>query len=404
MASRVVPASDSLSIAQARRIALAAQGFARARPNGHGDARQVRRVIATVQLLQMDSVNVLVRAHEMPLWSRTGAHDRRSLWRMLNAGELFEYWGHQAALIPIDDWPLFGWRMRRAREGHTWRRIHQLGTTQPRFVADVLRAVEDRGPLSAGELQPPGTRRTGSWWDLSDTKLALEWLFWTGQVTARRRPSFERIYLPISAIPSELRAHEIPEADARVELLAKAARALGIGTARDLCYYFLLKPTASRDALRTIVERGDVRPVQVDGWKEVAYLHRDAVLPRRIGARSLLSPFDPVVWERTRDELLFGFHYRIEIYTPAAERVHGYYVLPFLHGDRITARVDLKADRGARVLRVHGAYAEAHADGGETAGALAAELRELAAWLDLDRVHVARRGDLAAPLTRELRS
>jgi uncharacterized protein YcaQ len=394
---------ESLSQAEARRIALVAQGVTRPRPAGRSDVRQIRRVLRTVHLLQLDSVNVLVRAHEMPLWTRLGDHDRGAVMRMLDAGELFEYWGHQASLIPIDDFPLFAWKMdevrRLAAKGH-----YRVAREQPDLVERVAAEVDARGEATAGELSPPGSRRPGSWWNLSDTKIALEWLFWIGRVTARRRGNFERVYRPISVLPASVRDHPVPEEEARVELLARAARALGVATERDLMYYFQLNAPKSRGALRVLAERGDVIPVEVEGWNARAWLHRDAKLPRRVTARTLLSPFDPILWERSRALRLFDFHYRIEIYTPAAKRVHGYYVLPFLLDDRLVARVDLKADRAAGVLRVQSAFLEPPAETREVAVALATELRAMASWLGLDDVHAARRGDLAVPLSRALRA
>ena len=394
---------ESLSTSQARRIALAAQGFNVARPSGLSDRRHVRRVLKTVNLLQIDSVNVLARAHEMPLWSRLGAYRRGVLDDMLQRGEVFEYWAHESSLIPVEDWPLWQRAMQRTDAVGHWSHIHRLEADKPGFVASILRQVGERGAVTASELKEPG-RRTGPWWDWNDAKYALEWLFQTGQVTARRRGNFEREYLLAEhAIPHAIRAAPpINEHDARVELLDRGARALGVATERDIADYFRLKPNASKAAFRQLIETGRLLPTTVEGWDKPSYLHVDAKLPRTMRARSLLSPFDPVVWERQRAERLFGFHYRIEIYTPAPKRVYGYYVLPFLLGETIAARVDLKADRKARVLRVPGAFVESGADRDEVAFELGAELQDLRVWLDLDTISVEKRGNLATPLRSAL--
>jgi hypothetical protein len=401
---RYIPALlEKVSIDQARRIALAAHGFARPRPAGVANLRQVRRVVDDLRVVQIDSVNVLARAHEMPLWARLGAYKRGVLDEMVRRGELFEYWAHMASYVPVDTWPLFQWRMEHPRTGHGRDYMRELQERRPGFVDEVYDAVTERGAVTAGEWERE--RPAQPWWDWSDAKFVLEQLFVQGRLTVRRRPNFEREYvLPNKVIPAHiLAAPAVPEHEARMALLDRGAQALGIGTERDLCYYFTLKPTASRDAFRALVENGVLVEVAVEGWKARAYMHRDARRPRRIDAASLLSPFDPVTWERQRNELLFDFHYRIEIYTPAAKRVHGYYVLPFLFGDRIAARVDLKADRQARVLRVPGVFSETHAEPTDVADALAAELGALAEWLELDGVEVGRLGDLAPALRRALK-
>ena len=395
---------QSLSIAQARRITLGSQGFNIGRPAGVSDRRQVRRVLNNVKLFQIDSVNVLARAHEMPLWSRLGAYKRGVLDDMLRDGELFEFWAHEASLLPMADWPLWQWQMQSdAVSGH-WSEIAKLELATPGYVTSILRAVEERGPIAASDLKTPG-RRTGPWWDWNEAKYALEWLFRTGQVTARRRNSFEREYLlPEHAIPAHvLGTAPISEHDARVELLDRGANALGVATEGDIADYFRLKPAASKAAFRDLLDRQRIAPVSVEGWDKPAFLHCAAKLPRTINARSLLSPFDPVVWERRRAERLFDFHYRIEIYTPAQKRIYGYYVLPFLFGDTIAARVDLKADRKARVLQVPGVFLEGGAHRDATASALADELRDLARWLQLDTIEVVNNGNLAAALRAELR-
>jgi uncharacterized protein len=390
-----------LSLAQARRIALAAQGFAEPRPQRPG-RRHVGRVLDRLGLVQIDSVNVLARAHYMPLFSRLGPYDRSLLDEAAyhrRRRSLFEYWGHEASLIRLDLHPLLRWRMRRAERGEgTYGSTARFGRERPEFVRAVLAQIEARGPLSARELTEAGTGR-GSWWGWSDGKHALEWLFWAGLVTTAARRGFERVYdLPERVIPASIfDAPEVPEADATRELLRISARALGVATATDLRDYFRLPPEAVKGRVPELVESGELMPVKVEGWSQQAWLHCDARMPRKVHAAALLSPFDPLVWERSRAERLFDFHYRIEIYTPAHKRVHGYYVLPFLFGDSIAARVDLKADRKASMLRVQSAFAEPGAPV-ETAEALVAELRLMAGWLGLERVDIARSGDLAPAL------
>ncbi len=342
----------TLSAAEARRLALAAQGFAEARPGLTPDWRGLRRVVKRLGLLQIDSVNVLVRAHYLPLFSRLGPYERshfdaRAYRR--GASGLFEYWAHEASLIPVEYQPLLRWRMARRHDG----------------------------------------------------KWAIEYLFWAGRVAAvSRSNSFERAYdMPERVLPRQVLAMATPpEADAQRALVQIAAQALGVATARDLRDYFRMSPHDGRRAIDTLVESGDLLPVTVAGWRDQAYLAARARIPRQIAAAALLVPFDPLIWERARTERLFGFRYRIEIYTPASQRVHGYYVLPFLLGDRLVARVDLKADRANATLRVHAAHGETDIDRGAVAEALSRELHLLASWLGLDRVSIGRRGDLAGAL------
>lgn len=389
---------DALSLAQARRIALAAQGFAMRRPapGARLDRRHVRRVFDRVKVVQIDSVNVLARSHELVLFSRLGPYPRDLLARSAyEHRDLFEYWGHEASFLPMEQQPLFRWRMAR---GETWGGLARLARERPEFVREVLREVTERGPLSAGELEEPGRKR-GPWWGWADGKRALEWLFWTGQVSTATRRNFERVYdLTERVIPREVLGRPTPsEDDACRELLALAAEAHGVATARDLLDYHRLKPRY-RPLLDDLVEDGVLVPVRVEGWRDQAYLHRDAARPRRVTARALLSPFDSVVWERSRTERLFGFHFRLEIYVPAPQRVHGYYVLPFLLGDRLVGRVDLKADRKAGALRVQAAHHEPGVDVGHVAVELATELETLAGWLGLDAITVAPSGELAPAL------
>jgi uncharacterized protein YcaQ len=395
---------ETISLPSARRIALGAQGFGAARPTGRVDRRHVRRLFAAVGVVQLDSVNVIVRSQELPLWARLGAHRRDLLGGMAADNELFEYWAHMASLVPIEMHPLFRWRMQHAKEGRgTWHGLAILAREEPGFVDDVYELVRERGPVAAGELTT-GDTRSEPWLGWSATKLALEYLFWCGRISARRRAGFERVYdVTERMIPAAVLAQPTPsEGDAKRSLLEHAGRHVGIGTARDLADYYRLNIPQARPVLAELVEEGTLLKVRVEGWREPAYVHRDARIPRRIDAATLLSPFDSVVWERSRNERLFDFRYRIEIYTPAPKRIYGYYVLPFLLGDRLVARVDLKADRKASALLAHGAFTEAGVDPGAVAGPLARELRALAAWLGLERVVAGRKGDLVRPLARTL--
>jgi uncharacterized protein YcaQ len=398
---------ERLTATAARRVALAAQGFARSRPARSG-AAALRRVLDHVQLVQLDSVNVLVRAQELPLWARLGPHPRDLLPAAVARRELFEYWGHEASLCPVALHPLMRWRMDAARAGaNVWGNVARIARERRGFCDEVLAQIGARGPLAAGELDGGGARPKTGWWEWSDGKRALEYLFWAGALTATRRPgSFERVYdLPERVLPPAILAAPTPAIDeAHRQLLARAARALGVATAPDLADYFRIKRPAARPRIAELVEAGALVPVAVDGWREPAYLDPAAAQPRAVAARALVGPFDPLVWHRDRALRLFGFHYRLEIYTPAPKRVHGYYVLPFLLGDRLVARVDLKADRAAGVLRVHGAFAEPDVDAPAVAAALATELRAMAAWLALTDVVAAARGDLARPLRAALRT
>jgi uncharacterized protein YcaQ len=394
---------DRLSLAVARRVALAAQGFTDPVPSGPVTKRHVKRVIARTNLLQMDSVNVFQRAHYLPVFSRLGSYDMGLLDRMAYRGtrELFEYWGHEASLLPVALHPLLRWRMERARnleEG--WGGPLRAMRDKPEFVAEVLRMVRERGPVGAGEIRE-GERNKGAWWSWDETKVALEYLFWSGQLTTAARRSFERLYdVPERVLPADVLAAPTPSREeAQQELIRLSARAHGVATERDLRDYFRLDVEHARDAIAALVEGGDLLPVSVEGWKQPAYLSPDAAFPRRVARSALLSPFDPVVWERARTERLFGFTYRIEIYVPAPKRVYGYYVLPFLHHEAIAARVDLKADRKAGVLRVLASWLEPGHDALDVATALATELRRAADWQGLDDVVVERRGDLAKVLS-----
>ena len=389
---------ERLTAAAARRIALAAQGFADPAPTGLVTARHVRRVLGRTHLLQIDSVNVFERAHYLPLFSRLGAYDTGLVADLaFRRRELFEYWGHEASLLPVDLHPLLRWRMARAEsleEG--WGTSMRVQRERPEFVAEVHERVREQGPVGAGALRE-GPRRGGSWWSWDSTKLALEHLFWAGRVTTSSRRSFERLYdLTERVLPAAVLAQPTPSReDAQRALVLLAARAHGVATVRDLRDYFRLRVDEAAAAVRSLVEDGALLQVEVAGWPQPAYLHPAARMPRRVGTSALLSPFDPLVWERARTRRLFGFDYRIEIYVPAAKRVHGYYVLPFLHREHLAARVDLKSDRARGVLRVLAAWLEPGQDAGEVAEALAPELRRAAGWQGLDDVAVEPRGDLS---------
>jgi uncharacterized protein YcaQ len=394
----------ALSIGEARRIALAAQGLSSSRPTRVG-AAALAEMFRRVQLVQIDSVNVLCRSQELPVWARLGPHDRRLLPRAIEKRAVFEYWAHAACLAPVELQPMLRWRMAEAFQNGGWRSLVSLGRKKPEYVKAVLDEIRARGPLAASEMSDAATkRRPGQWWSWGDHKRALELLFWSGALTTTRRTSqFERVYdLTERVLPATVLAAPTPSVeDAQRTLVERAARALGVGTASDIADYFRIRTTA-RARIAELVEAGTLVPVAVEGWKHPAYLHRDAAMPKRADAMALLSPFDSLVWERKRTERLFDFHYRIEIYTPPAKRRFGYYVLPFLLGDRLAARIDLKSDREANALIVHAAATERGTKPSIVAGPLAAELRAMATWLGLERIVVGKKGDLAGLLRRTL--
>ncbi len=401
-----------LSAADARAIALAAQGLALPRPDRVGRT-QLRRTAEQLGVVQIDSVNVIVRSHYLPMWSRLGAYDTAAYDALAHRGPraLFEYWGHEASLLPVALQPLFRWRMARARD-HAWGGMRRIARDRPDFVREVLAIVTAHGPISASEIETivvahaSGARRKkpkAGWWDWSDTKRAIEYLFWSGEVTSARRRGFERLYdLPARVLPSRVLAVPTPgEEDAHRALVERAAAALGIATESDLRDYYRLPLAGARAAVAELVEAGRLRRVSVEGWTKPAYLHR-AARPARIDPdrAALLSPFDSLVWFRDRTHRLFDMRYRIEIYVPQHQRVHGYYMLPFLLGDRLVARVDLKADRAAGMLRVQASHAERGVVRSRVATALARELTGMASWLGLGRVEIVRRGNLASALAR----
>ncbi|MBB3678356.1 winged helix-turn-helix domain-containing protein [Modestobacter versicolor] len=394
--------AERLPAGLARRIALAAQGFADPRPLGQVGTRQLKRTVDRLGVVQIDSVNVLSRSHYLPHFSRLGPYPREALDALSNRRhDLFEYWAHEASFLPVRLHPHLRWRMA-AAEQHAWGNMVQLQRERPGYVSDVLDRVREGGPLKASQLLEPRPDRPGEMWNWHAGKIALEWLFFTGALTARARTTgFERVYDLTERVlpPAVLQAPTPDRPDAVRELVRTAARALGAATETDLRDYFRLPVAEARTAIAELEEGGELQPVQVDGWGRPAWLDPQARRPRWVRARALLTPFDSLVWERPRVERIFGFRYRLEIYTPAAKRVHGYYVLPFLLGDRLVGRVDLKADRQASVLRVQAAHAEPGVDTGEVAAALAAELRLMADWMELDEVAVTGAGDLAPQLT-----
>ncbi len=385
---------------QARRFALAAQGFSRPRPEGRVDVRHFRKVLETVGLFQLDSVNVLERAHYLPMFSRLGPYDRAALDRWTTgSGELFEYWGHVASLLPTAIYPRFRWRMDQFAS-EAWRSLRRIMEERPGYIDDVLHQVEERGPIAIGDLDNPG-QRGSQMWDWQPGKHALEWLFASGQVSGYRTANFTRLYdLPERVIPeAALQADPPDKIEAFRLLLLDAGRYLGVATAADLGDYHRLHMPTARRVIADLAVAGDLEEVMVEGWDKPALLHPEAVLPRRDGATALLSPFDSLIFNRDRVERLFDFHYRIEIYVPKPKREFGYYVLPFLLDGQLVARVDLKADRQSGALLVQSSHPEPDSDVERVVPALAEELRQLAGWLDLSEVVVKPKGDLAGLLS-----
>jgi uncharacterized protein YcaQ len=400
---------ETISASEARRLAIAAQGLAA--PRRVPTREDVRTLVERLGVVQIDSVNVLVRSHYLPAWSRLGAYDRAHLDALSQRAprSVFEYWGHEASLLPITLHPLLRWRMELAAK-QAWGHIRRMARYRKPFVQKVLAIVAERGPIAAGDiaLGKPGSK---TWWGWSDAKTAIELLFWSGQVTSASRRGFERLYdLPERVIPPAILAAKTPApSDAQRALIEMAAKALGVATEADLRDYYRIKPGPARPAVAALVDAGVLLPARVEGWTKPAFVHRDAASQGAQGAidaerTALLSPFDSLVWARDRTERLFGMRFRLEIYTPQHKRVHGYYVLPFLFGDQLVARVDLKADRDTAALRVQAAHSERGASKRRVAEALARELALLARWLGLDRVEVAGDGDLAPGVRRALKA
>lgn len=395
---------STLTAAQARRVAVAAQGFAEPRPAGSITRAHLKRLISRIQVLQLDSVSVAVRAHYAPVFSRLGAYDRdvldRAAWGPRSARLLAEYWAHEAALMAVDDWPLLRWRMRQYRHGR-WRT--QVAKSNPQLAEDIVAAVAELGPSTAGQIEAhlaaEPRRAKGAWWHRSDTKWVAEALFASGALTTATRVGFARHYdLVERVLPPSVLAREVDDDEAVRELTLRAATALGVGTEADIRDYFRLSGQQVKPAIAELVAAGEIERVDIDGWSAPAYLRTGRTVPRLDRGTALLCPFDPLIFFRPRVERLFGFHYRIEIYTPAAERRYGYYVWPLLVDGHLVARVDLKADRASNTLRAVGAFGEPEAPRARVAAALARELESMALWLGLGGVSVSGRGDLAPDL------
>ena len=398
--------SLDLSASQARRIAIAAQGLADPRPRGPVSASQFRRLCDRLGVIQIDSVNVVVRTHYLPAFSRLGAY-RPQLLEAEAWGKrpsLFEYWGHEASFMPMRLQPLFRWRMQRARGGETWTGLARFARERRDYIDHVFAEIERRGPVTGGDFaEGPRPKGEGAgWWSWSNGKAALEWLFWGGLISVKTRRGFERVYdLTERVIPQAVLDVPTPDdAEAQRQLMMIAARAMGVATEGDLRDYFRFTLADARARLGELLEAGELTPAAVQGWRQPGYLVPDARRPRRARGAALLSPFDNLIWRRERTERLFGVRVRLEIYTPSHKREHGYYVLPFLQGEAITARVDLKADRKAGLLVVQAAHLEPWAAEDEVAPSLAVELTAMAGWLGLGGVSVMRKGDLAAALAR----
>jgi uncharacterized protein YcaQ len=399
-----------LSAAQARRIAVAAQGFGGVKPRGPVTRAHLRRLLSRIQVLQLDSVSVAVRAHYAPVFSRLGPYDRgvldRAAWghSARRPRLLVEYWAHEAALMAVDDWPLLRWRMRQYRHGR-WgsRRFDEAVTANPRLADDIVAAIAQLGPCTAGQIEAylaAGSRRPkGAWWNRSDTKWVAEALFASGVLTTATRVGFARHYdLTENVLPAEVLARRVDDDEAVRALTLRAATALGVGTEADIRDYFRLAAGQARPAIAGLVADGELERIDVDGWTAPAYLQAGQAIPRRDRGAALLCPFDPLIFFRPRVARLFGFHYRIEVYTPATRRQYGYYVWPFLLDGELVGRVDLKADRAGDVLQVVGAFIESGRSAGRVAAALAGELATMASWLGLTGVTVGDRGDLAGKL------
>ncbi|MGG2397881.1 winged helix-turn-helix domain-containing protein [Pseudomonas sp. SH1-B] len=384
----------SLSLAEARRLALSAQGFGRT-PRGAIAHRQLQAQIERLGVLQIDSVNAVVRSHYLPAFSRLGHYQAEHLdelaWGRARRRRLFEYWGHEASLLPLELYPLLRWRMRRAADGQgIYAQLAKFGAERRDVIDAVLQAVRERGALGAGSLSTR-SEKAGPWWDWSAEKTALEWLFAAGEVTVAGRRGFERLYdLPERVIPRELLDHaQLDEEEAQRRLLLRSADALGVASEKDLRDYYRLEAGDSKRRVAELVEAGELLPVAVQGWQQPGYCRGEPRIPRRVRHSALLSPFDSLIWARERTERLFGFRYRLEIYTPQAKRVYGYYVLPFLHNERLLARVDLRSERAAGRLAVHAVHLEEVVLSEEARQALSDALRGLAQWLGLAEVWLA---------------
>ena len=386
---------DSISNAEARRIALAAQGFDTPRPKKPG-LEDMKRVIDRLRLIQIDSVNVLVRAHYMPFFSRLGPYRSAMLNELAYREQyLFEQWAHVACFVPLADYPLLHYRM--ANGNHWWR---EMPPERVAYFDSILEQIRERGPAITGEMEEAGSKQ--GWWNWSQAKIALEYQFAHGRLAVRERRNFARVYDLAERVfaPEVLTSPGLSKDDAQREMVRRGLVALGVGTLNDIRDYYRLKVGEARPRMAELVDTGLAKPVTVEGWKEPAYLAPGIDSAPEVRATALLSPFDNLIWDRDRDERLFGFNYRIEIYTPAPKRIYGYYVFPFMHDNTIAARVDLKANRKGSALQVQAAHLEPGAPAAKSAAALAKELKQLAKWQGLTRIEIAPRGDLAPQLAK----
>ncbi len=399
----------TLTIQQAQRLALKAQGFGRPRADAGNPVthtRPIMRCVDQMSVLQIDAINTVIRSHYMPAYSRLGHYCRDTLAKQvflpasqrLSRRRYFEYWGHECSIMPLSLYPLFNWRRDDAANGvGVYKQISALNERKPEFVDAIRQQISDHGPATHRTLALDS--RGSGMWEWSESKQALEYLFWSGEITTVGRQGFERLYdFAGNSIPAEVVDQQIDRLDAQARLILISVEALGIGTASDLRDYFRLPAKAADAAIEHLLSAGELEAVIVKGWKNTAYTLPDTALPRRSCATTLLTPFDPIVWHRERTERLFNFSYRIEIYVPAAKRQYGYYVLPFLMNGQLVARVDIKADRESGVLRIKGAWAEAGVDVSEVVENLFPELQRLASWLELGTIDVCRNGDLATRL------
>ena len=401
------PKAEELSAYQARSIALAAQGL---QQSGKLVSKELniyalRRTFQDIGVLQIDAVSVVARSHLLVLRSRLGSSQERLL-EVLNRSaykrrDLTEYWCHEASYLPVQDWPLFKWRMQEAQSGKVWKGIWDFVTNNRKFVEAVHEKIRDLGPSSAGQLG--SQKKKGSWWSWSDTKIALEWLFWVGAVAVSHRENFTRFYdLSERVLPEQILGSALPANQAQRELILKASRHLGVATAEDLVDYHRLPKVEGKKRVGELAEDKLLREVVVEGWGRPGYLHPKTSFEKTTSRSVLLSPFDPLVWFRPRARRLFDFDYRLEIYIPAEKRIHGYYVLPFLDRNKLRARVDVKANSEKNILEVRGAYGEGRTVDQQTAENLAHELQALASWRNLDGLKIGKRGNLANPLKRIL--
>lgn len=401
------PKAEELSVYQARSIALAAQGLQQSDKlvSKELNIYALRRTFQDIGVLQIDAVSVVARSHLLVLRSRLGSSQERLL-EVLNRSaykrrDLTEYWCHEASYLPVQDWPLFKWRMQEAQSGKVWKGIWDFVTNNRKFVEAVHEKIRDLGPSSAGQLG--SQKKKGSWWSWSDTKIALEWLFWVGAVAVSHRENFTRFYdLSERVLPAEILGSALPANQAQRELILKASRHLGVATAEDLVDYHRLPKVEGKKRVGELAEDKLLREVVVEGWDRPGYLHPKTSFEKTTSRSVLLSPFDPLVWFRPRARRLFDFDYRLEIYIPAEKRIHGYYVLPFLDRNKLRARVDVKANSEKNILEVRGAYGEGRTVDQETAESLAHELQALASWRNLDGLKIGKRGNLANPLKRIL--